>query len=69
MQYCVLELWESPNSKLGSGRCFGEEVFQAEEKVRPGLELRECSTFCQLRVVQSDLHIKYKGVVNFFRKC
>lgn len=37
MQYCVLELWESPNSNLGSGRWFGEEVFQAEEKVTPGL--------------------------------
>lgn len=44
-------------------------MFQAEEKVTPGLELRECSTFCQLRVVQSGLHVKYKGVVNFFRKC
>ena len=65
----TLELWESPHSNLGSGRWFGEEVFQAEEKVTPGLELRERSTFCQLRVVQSGLHVKYKGVVNFFRRC
>ena len=53
MQYCVLELWESPNSKLGSWRCFGEEVFQAEEKVRPGLELRECSQ------CQSSIRVRY----------
>lgn len=44
-------------------------MFQAEEKVTPGLELRKCSMFCQLRVIQSGLHVKYKGVVNFFRKC
>lgn len=40
MGYCVWELWESPNSDLGSGSWFGEEVFQIEGKrcARPGAQ-------------------------------
>lgn len=42
----------------------GSVKAEGKSYARPGL--RECSTFCQLRVVQSGLHVKYKGVVNFF---
>jgi len=63
--YCVWELWESPNSDLGSRRWFGEEVFQAEGKIM-------CQAWSQENVAYSDnksssgLYRKCKSVVHFF---